>query len=275
MSISLSPAVSVVVLVVAGLVAGGVALLLRRNRPRLAGVEIGPWSATLQYVATAYGIVVGFSILFLFGAFADARQAVGNEATSIGTAFEQARLFGDDAAAIQQSLICYGQAASQYDWPAMRESTSAPEVDSAYTDIILALGEADEPLEGTFQPATATNLLNQVGSISTARETRLVAAAASLPVLLWGLLIGGGLLVLVMIFVVTLPAPPVTQAVLVGLASMFTAVMVLLVVALSNPFAPGPGRVSAALIDDTVAAMVAEAGETPVQPCGASQVPPA
>lgn len=263
---SLSAGHSVLVLVVVGLVGAGLSLLARRTLP-LDDVRIGPWSSTLSYVATAYGIVVGFSILYLFGAYAEARQAVGNEATSIGTAFEEARLFGDDASNIQRSLICYGQGASQYDWPAMREGTSAPEVDSAYTDIILALGEADEPLDGTFQPATATNLLAQVGSISTARESRLVAAQTSLPVLMWGLLLGGGSLVLIMIFAVTLPAAPVTQAVLVGLASAFTAVMVLLVVALNNPFAPGPGRVSPSLIDDTVASMTQEAPAAAATPC--------
>lgn len=250
-----------------GALAAGITLLLRRAAPRLDSVDAQPWSSTLQYVATAYGVVIGFSLLYLFGAYAEARQAVGDEATSIGTAFDEVMLFEDAAPAVQQALICYGRAVSTYDWPAMRDAGSAPEADSAYTDLVLALGEAEDPVDGTFDAATATNILVQTGAISTAREERLVAAETSLPPLMWALLFGGGLLVLVLLFVVTLPAAPAVQALLMGLATAFTAVMVLLVVALNSPFAPGAGRVSPELIDETVASMETAVPELAEQPC--------
>ncbi len=271
---SWNPVTSAGIVVAVGLVAAGITLLLRRTRPQLASVDPAPWSATLSYVATAYGVVIGFSILYLFGAFADARSAVGDEATSIGTAFEEVRLFDDAAPDVQHALLCYATAASAYDWPAMREGTSAPEVDGAYTDLVESLGQAGPPPQGTFEPAVATNILVQVGSISTARETRLVAAATGLPVLMWGLVLGGGLLVLVLIFAVTLPATPRAQAVLVGLAGTFTAVLVLLVLALNSPFAVGPGRVSPELIDQTAASMAQEAPDAAARPCPTSGTSP-
>ncbi|MGB7880878.1 MAG: hypothetical protein WBL31_19085, partial [Ilumatobacteraceae bacterium] len=131
---SLTPTLSILAMLVVGVVSGSLALVIRRRAARLAEVQTGPWSSTLSYVATAYGVVVGFSILFLFGTFADARQAVGEEATSVGTAFTEMQVFGEEAAPVQQALICYAQAVVDYDWPAMREGTSAPEVDRAYTD---------------------------------------------------------------------------------------------------------------------------------------------
>ncbi len=264
---SWNPAVTATILLVLGVAAAAVTLLLRRVAPGLDEVDAAPWSATLQYVATAFGVVIGFSILYLFGAFADARSAVGNEATSVGTAFEEVRLFDRAAPEVQHALICYGRAASEYDWPAMREGTSAPEVDAAYSDLVRSLGRGEQPAEGTFGPATATNVLVQVGSISTARETRLVAAGSRLPVLMWGLVLGGGLLVVVLLFVVTVSAPPRTQALLLGLSTMFTAVLVLLVLALNNPFAVGPGRVSPALIDQTTAQMEQSAPAVAGRPC--------
>lgn len=264
---SWSPGTTAAIVVVLGLLAAGVTLVLRRVAPGLGSVDPAPWSATLQYIATAYGVVIGFSILFLFGAFADARSAVGDEATSIGTAFEEVRIFDDAAPQVQQALICYGRAASAYDWPAMRDGTSAPEVDTAYRDLVVSLGQAGQSPAGTFEGAVATNILVQVGSISTARETRLVAATTGLPVLMWGLVIGGGTLVLVLLFVVTLPAGRRTQALLLGLSTAFTAVLVLLVAALNNPFAVGPGRVSPALIDDVVVSMEQSATELAGLPC--------
>lgn len=233
-------------------------------------VDTEPWSSTLSYVATAYGVVVGFSIIFLFGEFSDARNAVGDEATSIGTAFEEARLFPDDAPRIQHALLCYALAVPEFEWPALRDGESAPEVDDAYREIILALGEADQPADSTFQPAAATNIFVQVGNISTARETRLVAASIQLPDLMWALLWCGALFVLIMIFVVTLRARPAVQAALVSLSAMFTLVMIFIVIALSIPFAEGSGQVSPRLIEETAATMAAEIPDLADQPCESS-----
>ncbi len=252
---SLSPLISALLILGVGVAAAAGTLLVRHVAPRLEEVDPQPWSSTLQYVATAYGVVIGFSILFLFGGFADARRAVGDEATSIGTAFDEVMVFPDDAPRIQRALLCYARAVSEEDWPAMREGGSSPEVDVAYTDLVLSLGGGVEPLAGTFDPAVATNVVVQVGSISTAREARLVAAETRVPPLLWALVLGGGALVVVLIFVVTLPAPPRTQAALVGLSTAFTVVMVLLVVALDRPYAEGSGRISARLVDETIASM--------------------
>jgi len=262
-----SPRVHVLILVVGGLVVFALSVLVRRSFPRLASLDTAPWSSTLAYVATSYGVVVGFSILLLFGEFSDARQAVGDEATAIGTAFEEARLFPDDAAEVQHALICYARALPEFEWPALREGESAPEVDDAYRGVILALGDVEQPAESTFQPAAATNMFVQVGNISTARETRVVAAQTHVPPLLWALLIGGGLFVVGLIFVVTLPARPVAQGVLVGLSAVFTAVMILIVVGLSTPFASGTGRVTPKLIEETTASMEQEAPDAAAQPC--------
>jgi hypothetical protein len=262
-----TPLTSTLILLSAGVLTFLLSLLVRRIFPGLASVNTDPWSSTLSYIATAYGVVIGFSIIFLFGEFTDARRAVGDEATSVGTAFEEARLFPDDAAEIQHALLCYARAVPELEWPALREGESSPEVDDAYRNIILALGEAEQPTDSTFQPAAATNIFVQVGNISTARETRLVAASIQVPVLMWALLWCGGLFVLALIFVVTLRARPVVQAALVGLSAMFTLVMILIVTALSNPFGTGEGRVSPRLIEETAATMELEVPDLAAVPC--------
>lgn len=264
---SQSPLLNALILVAIGVVAGLIAYVVRQRAVTSTSVDTAPWAATMSYVATAYGVILAFVIVFLFGAFSDARFSVGDEATSIGTAFEELRVFGDEGVPAQQALVCYARTAVDYDWPAMRNGTSAPEVDRAYTSVILALGAIKEPTSTTFQPAMATNVMVQVGSISTAREARLVTAETSLPALMWGLLVGGGLLVLVLLFVVTLPAPARTQAVLVGLAATFTAAMLVLVVALNDPYAEGAGRVSPELIHETAASISQELPPAPAPPC--------
>jgi hypothetical protein len=259
--------VNLLQLLVIGVVAFGLARGARHLVPSRDQVDTSPWSSTLSYVATAYGVVVGFSIIFLFGEFADARQAVGDEATAIGTAFEEARLFPEAGPGIQRALICYARAVPEYDWPALRERGGAPEVDIAFRDIVLALGEDDQPATGALHAAVATNLGVQVGNISTARETRLVAAETQLPTLLWVLLGGGGLFVVGLIFVVTLPARPDIQAALVAMSAVFTAVMILLVVTLGTPFAEGGGRITPQLIEEELEELERTAPEGTTGPC--------
>lgn len=250
--------------------AGGLAFVLSlvvRRRTRAVEIDATPWGHTLSYVATAYGVVVGFSIIFLFGEFADARQAVGDEATSIGTAYEEAALFPEAGPGIQRALLCYSRAVPTYDWPAMEQKGPAPEVDAAFADVVASLGQGDQPTSGALESAAATNLVVQVGSISTARETRLVAAETQVPPLLWFLLVGGGLLVVAMIFVVTLSSGPRTQGVLVGLCAVFTTVMVLIVLGLSRPYGDDAGQVTPQLIEETTATMEASASPDVAAPC--------
>lgn len=261
------PWLNVALLGVVAALAFLVSYLVRRRWHRLDTLNEAPWSATLSYVATAYGVLIGFSILLLFGQFADARRAVGDEATSVGTAFEQAALFPSSAPAVQSALVCYAESVVDYDWPAMRDGTSAPETDRAYARLVQSLGVGDQPSVGALHSATATNLASQIGAISTARETRLVAAEAEMPIMMWVLLIGGGLFVLVLIFVVTLPARPGTQASLVAAAAAFTIMMLLLVAALSAPFARGSGRVQPHLLAQTIEAMRASANAGPLAAC--------
>ncbi|HNL49329.1 MAG TPA: hypothetical protein PKK89_10245, partial [Microthrixaceae bacterium] len=63
------PLLNVAALIVAGAVVFAVAALVRRRATKLADLDTAPWSATLSYVATAYGVLIGFSILLLFGQF--------------------------------------------------------------------------------------------------------------------------------------------------------------------------------------------------------------
>lgn len=238
-----------------GLGVAAAVLVVRRVRPEIHDIDTGPASSVLGFVAAAFGILIGFVIAFLLGQASQARQAVGDEATAIGTAFDEAQLFPESRLEIEQSLLCYASAVVEFDWPALQDGRGSPEVDRAYRHLFATLNGAQEATDGTFQPATATNLVAQVGNISTAREVRIVAARIQTPQLLWVLLLFGGSLVIILLFVVTLRAHALAQASLVSVAAVFTEVMLLIVLALGAPFDPGPGRLSPTLIEDRIASM--------------------
>jgi hypothetical protein len=243
-----------VVVTVVGLVTFASVMVARRAAPRLADEDGDVVAPVLSYVAGAYAIIVGFGIVILFSQYANARSATGDEATAIGTAFEQARLFPDNRVEIQNSLWCYGRAVSEFEWPSMVEGESASEVDQAYAEIFTALSAAGEPTEGTFQPAIATNLSSQLGGISTAREVRLVTASQGSGILL-AVSIGGGLVVLGLLFLVTLQARHAMQASLMAVSAMFTATLVIAIAALSTPFGGPLLVIDPTLIDNTTSYM--------------------
>ncbi|GAA4720441.1 hypothetical protein GCM10023216_06680 [Isoptericola chiayiensis] len=257
----------VVLLVGGGAVVFGATLLVRRVRPGLADVDTAPAGSILSYVAATFGILVGFLIVVLLGEATSARHAIGDEATSIGTAFDEAQLFPENEADLQHALICYARSVTEKEWPALAEGGSAPETDAAYRELIAAYGAVDEPTGGTFQSAAATNSFVQIGSISTARETRLVASELDLGPLIWTVLIGAALLVVFLLFVVTLPARPLVQASLLGLVGLFTTVLLVLLMALSSPFREGTRLASPELIEENTARMVSLAPEAAERPC--------
>jgi hypothetical protein len=256
-----------VLLVLVGAGVFALVLLVRRLRPGLAEVDDGPASAILSYVAAAFGILLGFVIVFLLGQAANARQAIGDEATSIGTAFDEAQLFPEGEPAIQRALICYARAVTDKEWPALGEGRSAPEADEAYRELIAAYGGVQESTDGTFQPAAATNSFVQIGGISTARETRLVAAESTVRPLLWVLLFGSAVFVMALLFVVSTTARPVAQALLMALAGVFTLVLLLLGVTLSHPFREGTNLLTPRLIEENTERMVALAPDALAEPC--------
>lgn len=164
-------------------------------------------------------------------------------------------------------MICYSRAVTEREWPALADGRSSPAADQAYRDLIATYGTAKEPTDSTFQPATATNSLVQVGSISTARETRIVAAEIRVGALMWTLLLGGGLLVAALLFLLTAKAGPLAQATFMGLAASFTAIMLLLVLALGHPFRDASSALGPRLIEENTARMEAIAPDVAELPC--------
>ena len=110
-------------------------------------------------------------------------------------------------------------------------------------------------------------MASPVGSISTARETRLVAAETSVPTMLWLRLFVGAAFVVALIFMVTHLAAPVTQSLLLGASAIFIAVLILLVVSLSRPYSGGGGSVTPRLIEETTTFMESSAPQLAAQPC--------
>ena len=98
------------ILVVVGLVAAAGVLAIRRLRPGVEDIDPGPASAALSYVAAAFGILIGFMIVFLLGEVTEARHATGEEATAIGTAFDEAQLFPESEAGQPTGavVLCHG-----------------------------------------------------------------------------------------------------------------------------------------------------------------------
>lgn len=226
---------ALVVVVLAGTLAAGLSLLFDRLFSRRGDLETESAARTLGYVASAYGIVIGFSIVFLFGEYSDARDAVGEEAAALRSAFESTLVLGDNPEGVQHALICYARAVPEFDWPALQQASLAPEVDAAYRNVFLALDNL--AVEGTEPESAATKSV--VGSLETAAQSRLtrsLAAETQIPGLLRVFLFAGGALVVGLLYVALLGASSRRRAILVGMAAAFTSIMVAIIFQLGQPF---------------------------------------
>jgi hypothetical protein len=257
----------VVLMLLVGCAAFGVSLAIRTRRPGVEQIDSGPAAGVLGYVAAAFGFLVGFVIVFHLGLTGDARRATGDEATAIGTAFDEAQLFPEAEADLQHALICYSRSITEYEWEALAEGGGSIQADTAYRELIAAYGAVDEPFDRSFQAAAATNSFVQIGDISTARETRLVVAKSGIGPIMWVLMIGAAVFVLVLLFIVTSAARPVAQAVMLSMAAMFTMALLGMVVVFGSPFREGLGPVTPVLIEENTQRMVALAPGASEEPC--------
>jgi hypothetical protein len=245
----------------------GLSLLIRRLTPSLSDSDPAPLSGVFSYVTSAFSFIIGLSIVFLLGEFEDARSAVGDEATSIGTAFEVIELFPESRQDVQHALICYAKAVTEFEWEALNEGTTSPEVDAAYTGIISALGMSEAPHTKQFQTAASTNIFVQVGNISTARETRIVASRIKLSFVLWTFIFGSALLIVALAFLTTAGATPWSQALLVGFVAALTGLMITIVLSLSQPFSGPKAGLMHELIGETLEYMQAQLPDVERKPC--------
>lgn len=170
-------------------------LLLVRRSARLGTLESHHEVAGffIGVLSVIYSVLLAFVVFLIWGQFEDAKRTVAREANQLGDLMQMTRVLPPaNAAPIQKEILAYGRLVVEREWPAMSKAQSSQEV-QAQVDLLwyVILG---------MQPTTAKDVavferfIDRLTELSDSRRLRLHVAHDRAPLLIWVLLIGGGIL---------------------------------------------------------------------------------
>jgi hypothetical protein len=154
----------------------------------------GSLSPFLTTVALVYGALLGFTVVVAWEQFSSAEANVTNESSTLATMYRQTvSMPAPEQTKIRELLRKYTTAV-QGEWDKQGNDEASITARAAITDMYRVLGEQQEPNVAS-NPINA-EVRGQLTVLTSQRNTRVLDAKPRIPGLLWGgLLFGGGLLI--------------------------------------------------------------------------------
>lgn len=149
-------------------------------------------------VATIYTVLLAFVVVIVWQQFTDAGSEVVAEATRLSNILRDSQVMeADDHASMQRAIGDYIRLTSTREWESMSEGRGAdPQANAAYHRIWDTAYTMNP--QGVVQESFYQEMIGRMNELGTARRTRLLSAQASVPQLLWLLLIAGAGVVIVL-----------------------------------------------------------------------------
>jgi hypothetical protein len=204
-------------------------------------------------VGVLYAVLLAFAIILVWQKFSDAETLVAQEAGAAETIFRLSSSLGEvpRKEQLRGALTAYLAVAVADDWPAMDrgEDEGSPSARQALDDLYAAL--LAPPLPQGGDAILVPEILHQLDLITKARRARLVAAAGSVPGVVWMVLFGGAILTVVFTFFFGTRSLP-AQTLMTALLSLLIFFELLTIVTIDRPFS-GAVRVEARALADVLA----------------------
>lgn len=236
-------------LLVAGAVCGAVIieLLVRRCvAPDLRRRHNDVAAAMFSIIGVTYAVLLAFVAMLAWDGFNKAKAASYGEAVAVHDLYDATGGFADPAAsAIRDGVLAYARRVITVEWPDQAKGrftdSAAPLLDTL-TRSAMALR-----LAGAAEANQQALLLQSLQRLRDAREQRQLAAESTIPGIVWLVVIVGGALTIA--FASFLETPNLrAQLAMSAVLALSGALVLLLIIALSNPFR-GDFRVSTAPYD--------------------------
>lgn len=175
-----------VVLAVLGLLA------VRRRVPLAVQMEQNEVAGFfIAVLGVVYGVLLAFAVILVWEQFEDARQIAEQEANEVGDVYHLAiGLSEPGRTQIQQAALEYASVVIHQEWPMMasrRESPTAWRTLGMIWSPIWQLTPSNPREEAIY-----TEILQRMDDLNDSRRMRLLASRSKVPALIWGVLIGGG-----------------------------------------------------------------------------------
>ena len=239
--------VAVVALAVAAM------LLVRRRAPEGGYFSDGDRAAgVFGVLATGFSVLLGFIVFLAFESYDQSRSGAETEALTIVQQIETAQFFPSSASGVLSGeLICYARSVSNGEWEQMRDHTLGDTLNPWGIALFRTLKTVD-PTTPVEQSAY-DKWLDQTSTREQARQDRVHGAEGVIPTSLWIVLFFvAGVIFVFMLFFADSGERAVVQGLMVGSVVAVMTTLLLLLVALDNPFHRGVGGLQPTAMNRTL-----------------------
>ena len=151
-------------------------------------------------IGMVYAILIAIAAIAVWEPHDAASQSSAQEAGDLSEAYWQAgALAPTNTVQIRALIVAYDRSVVTAEWPALHD---AHVQDSSTADLFTQLRSSVQALRpsGDVQENAASDISSRIEDASDARRARLAAAADGMPSLMWPILIGGGIVSILFLY---------------------------------------------------------------------------
>jgi len=149
--------------------------------------------AVVQVIGTTYAVILAFTLSGVWNNFQEAQANEEQEANALTNIYRVATTLQDpNAQRIQELCARYADNALQHEWPEMSRDQTPAEADEISDQLWALAGQAQA--HAAPDAIAAYQLMEELRLLTQYRRLRIMQARERLPVLLWLVLIAGGVI---------------------------------------------------------------------------------
>ncbi|MGA7458744.1 MAG: DUF4239 domain-containing protein [Candidatus Korobacteraceae bacterium] len=149
--------------------------------------------AVVAVIGTTYAVILAFTLSGVWNNFQEAQANEEQEANALTNVYRIATTLQDpNAQRIQELCARYAENAVNREWPQMKADEIPPAADEITDQLWQLAGQVQA--HATPDAIAAYQLMEELRGLTQYRRLRLVQARERLPVLLWSVLIAGGII---------------------------------------------------------------------------------
>jgi hypothetical protein len=190
-------------------------------------------------VGVSYAVLLGLMLIAVWEQWNAAEEIASDEANELAGIFYFAHsLPQPEGRHIQELTRSYAEVVVEEEWPAMEQGRSSPKAWATLDElrvIILGLDPPKGAQQVPYSQARYNETLEQLHSLGDGRRERLLAADGGLPIILWVVLIGGGVITIAFTYLFGLENT-VVHTLMVASLALIISLSLFSVAALDHPF---------------------------------------
>jgi len=157
---------------------------------------------TFSFVGLVYGVYLAFTVVIVWEHFENADDLATSEATRLSELWRDAGAL-PGGAGIQQKLYDYTRSVIDDDWPSLERDHRGSDVTSRkYEDLWRSYYAVTLTPNDAVQAAFFRESITQLNALGRERRMRILTGAANIPMMMWGLLVAGGIGMIVFIYLI-------------------------------------------------------------------------